>query len=155
MKMAKPKAGEMDRVFRFLQGVEAILERDQIPIGSGDDYDERDLEDAEDAMKWLSKAWPTVAHSWQRVLIAGEVAIDNACDPNESALEFKPEIKAALELPEKLETLLKALIERECTCRAKSGYSRDFNNTEYLRGLADGAKDAAADLAKIVKGEVA
>ncbi len=37
-----------------------------------------------------------VRNCWQRVLWAGKTAIDNACDPNASVLQFKPEIEAAM-----------------------------------------------------------
>lgn len=96
MQMAKPHSGEFDTVYRFLSGMESIIERGCLPVGEGDEYDEIECESAEEKLAWIENAWDAVSPSWQRVLMAGQVAIENACDPDATVLKFKPEIAAAM-----------------------------------------------------------
>lgn len=99
MKMARPRFGEFDAVWEFLSDLDAIMEYGSIPIA----HEDRDGEefgpeaDPQAVFDWLHKQWPRFESSWQRVLLAGQVAIDNACDPTIGHLAFKPEILAAIE----------------------------------------------------------
>ena len=95
MRQAKPSAEDQDAVFRFLQGMESILE-------DGLDPDTELPVDEDGVLAWLQSQWKVVGTSWQRVLWAGRVAIDNACDPNLDYLEFKPEILSAMKAAETL-----------------------------------------------------
>lgn len=42
--------------------------------------------------------WQKHGHCWHRVVFGGQVAIANACDPNATTLEFKPEIAEGLRI---------------------------------------------------------
>lgn len=112
VKMAKPSEKDFDRVLFFFQGIEAMLEENTI-IESQDD--EGTPFEPEAALEWLEKQWKDVNCSWRRVLWAGQVAIDNACDPSKDVLEFKPEILAAAKLAESQPALLDA-------CRFVKGF---------------------------------
>ncbi len=48
--------------------------------------------------EWLEVCYPRIKHDWNRLLFAYETIYENACDPTVRHLEWKPEIKAALEL---------------------------------------------------------
>lgn len=93
MKMAKPSKEDFDAVWKFMQGLEWIIEY------GCDPETEADLEhdDQEAIAEWVEKKWESVSCSWQRLIMAGQVAIDNACRPDADTLEWKPEIAAALE----------------------------------------------------------
>lgn len=94
MKQAMPGPGQFDALNDFLQGMECIFERNKMPEGD-EDYFEMS---AEDAFSWIRDKWEFVGPVWQRVLFAGLTAIQNACDPNEKTLEWKPSIKRMAEL---------------------------------------------------------
>lgn len=81
MRMAKPTEQDQDAVLRFMQDLEEVLDYD----GEGD------------VAEIVERHWPEVSVSWQRVYWAGLSAIQNACDPDLTYLEFKPEILAAME----------------------------------------------------------
>ena len=57
-------------------------------------FDDRELIAAlgERVQAW----WEKHGGSWGRVVFGGQTAIQNACDPNASTLEWKPEIAAAI-----------------------------------------------------------
>ena len=100
MKMAKPKEGEFETVLRFLQGLEHINNTWTLPPdhdnddAANDDDDDEECEEVSDAeiVAWIDREWPAVDMAYQRVLFAGQIAIENACDPNATTLEWKPEI---------------------------------------------------------------
>lgn len=101
MKMAKPKEGEFETVLRFLQGLEHINNTWTLPPNHENDdaADEEEDEECEEAsdeeiVAWIDREWPAVDMAYQRVLLAGQTAILNACDPDPSVhtLEWKPEI---------------------------------------------------------------
>lgn len=93
MKMAKPSQEDFDAVWKFLQGLESLIERREHP-----ETEERisDWNLQDEMASWIESRWPAVSYSWQRLIIAGQVAIDNACDPTADTLEWKPEIAAAM-----------------------------------------------------------
>lgn len=88
LRSAEPYGAGTVRRDDFLQKLEVIIEEGCLP-------DESDAEPT-DVFEWLHRQWEQVGPVWRRVLFAGQVAIDNACDPNADTLEWKPEIAAAL-----------------------------------------------------------
>lgn len=97
MKMAMPAEGDFDLVFAFMNGIELMLETGILPANVDDDEDAEGVEiEPEQIVEWLQENWLSISHKWQRVLYAGQTAIENACDPTQSTLEWKPEIAAAM-----------------------------------------------------------
>ena len=92
MKQAKPRPGEFEALVEFHNEMESLLGY------TGRDRDRRPKNEAE-LLEMIRDAWIEMSAgcSWERVLWAGQTAIENACDPNARTLEFKDEIKAALE----------------------------------------------------------
>ena len=93
MKQAKPTADESLAFLRFMQGLESILERGEILIDEGDTLRITDAL----MIGWLAREWERIGPIWKRVFFAGQVAIDNACDPNADTLEWREELKEAAE----------------------------------------------------------
>lgn len=79
VKMAKANPDEVDKLRQFFQALEEMI----------DDPDRS----AEVIGRWVCDNLP----EWERTVIGYTVMFENACDPALSYLEFKPEIKAALE----------------------------------------------------------
>jgi hypothetical protein len=86
--MAIPSQEEFEKLVQFFHGLDELIQKDPWEV---------------DAADWLRQNFPSVENSWQRVLLAGKTAIDNACDPNLDYLDWKPEIKIALEAFQDLE----------------------------------------------------
>jgi hypothetical protein len=96
IKMAMPRPEECEAVWAFLRGIEAIMEG-WIPDGDLAQYSAGNITD-DATLEWIGEAWEKMQQkaSWERVLMAGETAIDNACDRTQPTLEWKPEIEEAL-----------------------------------------------------------
>lgn len=96
MKMAMPRQEERDAVWAFLRGLESIMEG-WIPDDDLAKYPADDITDDATGL-WIVEAWDAMKFkaSWERVLAAGEVAIENACDQTQTTLEWKPEIEQAM-----------------------------------------------------------
>jgi hypothetical protein len=94
VKQAKPSPEDNEAMLRFLKGLEDIFHNNVHP-DAGDSEDVPPLSD-EDAFLWIRHRYLQSGHRFDRVFWAGRCAIDNACDPSLSYLEFKPEILAAL-----------------------------------------------------------
>jgi hypothetical protein len=77
--MAKASKEEWEKVMRWVHDLDEEL---KYPT-----KDDKELGD------WLRKTAPNLF----RVVFGYQVLVDNACDPNADALEFKPEIVAAME----------------------------------------------------------
>jgi hypothetical protein len=108
MTHARPGEGQFEATVHFLNVVEWIVEQG---ILHDENETELDLDDSGDRLKafaFIQDEWEKVSHCWQRVLFAGYVAIDNACDPNNKTLVFKPEILQAIEDHPRLTTALHA-----------------------------------------------
>lgn len=101
MTMAKPGPGQLEAVNEFMSMLEGIFEEGVYP-------NDTPVEGEREAFEFISEEWPKVEMCWQRVLFAGQVAIDNACDPDASSLEFKPEIATAIEQLPRLTAALHA-----------------------------------------------
>lgn len=110
MKMAKASADDVKRVVDFFEWLETFCDEG---VDNSKPYDEENdcfpaLEDeaAMDAIKTEFSRWtrrPTVAASWRRVVWGFSILCDNVCDPSSDVLEWKPEIKSALEAVEDFE----------------------------------------------------
>jgi hypothetical protein len=55
---------------------------------------------------WLLSTYPRVDGEWERILFGYETMVENACDPTLSYLDFKPEIKAAMDQKNQVGKLL-------------------------------------------------
>lgn len=101
VKMAKATKEDMDRVRRFLEMIEEVMEYGTYTEPSEDDEDESEPIGTERLFELIEAAWnPTglgVGTSWRRVVYGCEILIDNACDPEADTLEWRPDIKAAME----------------------------------------------------------
>lgn len=53
--------------------------------------------ESEDVGEWVERNYGRVRSEWERIVFGYEVLVNNACDPDLSYLDWKPEIKAALE----------------------------------------------------------
>ncbi len=90
MKQAMYAKGDFDLVFDFLNGIATMVETGLMPDNEEDEADDSSFSD------WVETKFAEIEDKWQRVLWAGKVALDNACDPTAKTVEWKPEIAAAL-----------------------------------------------------------
>jgi hypothetical protein len=102
VKMARPTKDDFEAVFQLHRFLESLIEYQTITSGDEDDDSEVQVSsESEEYMENLSDFvtnwWERFSGSWNRVIFGGECAIQNACDPNASVLEFKPEIQLALQ----------------------------------------------------------
>jgi hypothetical protein len=110
VRMAKASADDCKRVVDFFEWLETFVDEG---VDQSKPYD--DEEDSypaiseEEAMehikaefsRWTRRA--TVAASWRRVVWGFSCLCDNVCDPSSDVLEWKPEIRSALEAMEDFE----------------------------------------------------
>ena len=85
IKMARADQEDFDTVLHFLQNLEEKIE---------------DLEEPEDIGQWVIDQMIAVGPRWRRVVWGYETLARNAADLSLSYLDWKPEIKAALEMYE-------------------------------------------------------
>ncbi len=99
MKQAMPTQDDRSIVLDVLHWLETAIEGRIEYDSEGND---REITDDEiiDRLRFLhfGSAGHNFGSSWQRVVYAGLCAIDNACDPSETVLAWKPEIARALAL---------------------------------------------------------
>lgn len=95
VKMAKPSKDDQRKVFAFMQFLESVFEYREYPDPNDPDASTPVKDDGE-AFGRIEDEWDDISAAWTRVLLAGEVAIDNACDPALDVLDFKPEIVKAM-----------------------------------------------------------
>jgi hypothetical protein len=134
MKMAKPKAGEFEAVVGFMQLLESIIEQREVPGGDGEPTP---VEFDEDALAAIEKAWEKVSACYCRVLFAGQTAIENACDPDADALEFKPEIKEAVAKAEQFPVLEEQL---KVACRRAESFKAALEMIAAVRHVSGSAQ---------------
>lgn len=103
MQMARPTKEDFAAVCKFFADMESVCEEGVHPE-TGEDMD------VHDRGSWLDEAWKRVNRQYSRVVWGGQVAIDNACDPNADALEFKPEIRRAVACHDALLAACKAVV---------------------------------------------
>ena len=134
LRMAKANPEEFERTMKFVNIMEALFESNPYSLMESetswrewddDDEDKQLLLEIEkevleeDGDYWngkpdsrlvlfefIKRKWKesNYSGSFGRIIMDAEVLIDNACDPDLDYLEWKPEIKEALEKYEKEET---------------------------------------------------
>ena len=100
MKIARATAEDFDRVIEFMSMIEEFMD-----YGTCAEDDPEDAQDVSDEKfvellreKWGRRFGPALVDgAWRRVILGGRAAMENACDPSLDYLDFKPEIKAAME----------------------------------------------------------
>ena len=124
MKVAKADNEEFDKVYKFINVMDNLLDNrswyadeDDWKNWDDDDQDKIELLKIEKEVKetdggiwgdvdnrlvlfeFIKKKWREVNYSgsFQRIVTNAEVLIDNVCDPNLDYLEYKPEIKEAID----------------------------------------------------------
>ena len=124
MKVAKADNEEFDKVYKFINVMDNLLDNrswyadeDDWKNWDDDDQDKIELLKIEKEVKetdggiwgdvdnrlvlfeFIKKKWREVNYSgsFQRIITNAEVLIDNVCDPNLDYLEYKPEIKEAID----------------------------------------------------------
>ena len=119
MKVARATEEEIDKVYDFINTMDNLLDNrswyadeESWKEWDDDDTDKKQLLQIEEDLKccgiedskvvlyeFIKKKWREVNYngSLQRVVANADVFIDNVCDPNVSYLEFKPELKEAIE----------------------------------------------------------
>jgi len=104
MRMAKASKDDIDRLRKFFQMIEEVMDYGTLthpptgPDGEGAEEEVDDIRLCELIREHWGHRGPGVgAGSWFRVVFGVDVLIDNCCDPDLDYLEFKPEIKSALE----------------------------------------------------------
>jgi len=101
MKMARATGDDFERVMRFFQMLEEVVEYGTYT--PPDDENEEVSEDVDDARlsELIHEAWnttgPGVGSAWRRVVFGGQLAIDQLTDPNCRHLEIRPDIAKAME----------------------------------------------------------
>lgn len=98
LRQAKPTEEETQNLIDFLEELESqLFNQNSFGLPLAD---------------WLLQNYPKISGLWRRVIYAGKVAIDNACDPELDHLDWKPAIKAAMEIEEglKIEPPLRAAL---------------------------------------------
>ncbi len=126
MKVAKAEKEEFDKVYDFINIMDNLLdnrswyaEEDDWKNWDDNDQDKKELLKIEEELKsygdednrlilyeFIKKKWREVNYSgsFQRIVTNADVLIDNACDPNLDYLEWKPEIKKAIDKYEQEKT---------------------------------------------------
>lgn len=119
MKVAKATSDEFDKIYNFINVMDNLLdnrswyaEEDDWKNWDDDDQDKIELLKIEKELKsygdednrlilyeFIKKKWREVNYSgsFQRIITDAEVLIDNVCDPELDYLEYKPEIKEAID----------------------------------------------------------
>ena len=82
MKMARASDRDIKALLDFFHEVEEAVD-------NGDD--------PEDIGQLVADHWPAVGPAWCRIVYGYQVLRDNATDPGASALEWRPDIAAALQ----------------------------------------------------------
>lgn len=110
LRMAKATETDMKLVRKFLQYVEYVSKTNVTKQGLVDDWGEdsdyyTDLstcfEDGQFEHEYFVEMVETaIGHRWERIVFGYEVLFENTCDPKKTYLDFKPELKNVLSLPE-------------------------------------------------------
>lgn len=119
MKVAKATSDEFDKVYNFINIMDSLFDN-KYWLDSEEDWRNWDDEDEDKKLlleiekelksygdednrlilyEFIKKKWRETNYSgsFQRIVTDADVLIDNVCDPNVSYLEFKPELKEAIE----------------------------------------------------------
>jgi hypothetical protein len=109
VKMAKPKDADFAAMMRFANQMESVIEYGE-KITDHDTGETVKLVVDSDHFGVIEEAWEKVAGCFRRVVMAGHTAIANACDPAAATLEYKPEIRRAIECHDDLLAACKAAL---------------------------------------------
>lgn len=99
LRMARATKKDFDAVWALKDIIESLTEYQRLPPPDEDtEGEEIPWDDVPQKLgELVSEWWEEHSPSWFRVVFGGQTMIDNACDPNLDYLDFKPEIKAAME----------------------------------------------------------
>lgn len=125
MKVAKAESEEFDKVYNFINIMETLFDTDgfwsheeswrdwddddpdkQLLLEIEKEVKESDGEDIWDGVdnrlilyEFIKRKWQSANYcgSFGRIVCDANILIDNVCDPNLDYLEYKPDIKEALE----------------------------------------------------------
>jgi len=99
MKMAKASDEEIQTMRDFMLFLENAIENGFVLEA---DDTERDLDGDKEIMDEIEKRWGKAGAAWRRVIEGFDVLVHGCCDPDLDYLEWKPEIRAALNLASKV-----------------------------------------------------
>lgn len=133
MKVAKADSKEFDKVYNFINIMDSLFDNkywldSEEDWRNWDDEDEdkkllleieKELKESESLDIWgdidnrlilfefIKRKWRETNYSgsFQRIVTDADVLIDNVCDPNLDYLEYKPEIKEAIDKYEQEKSL--------------------------------------------------
>lgn len=106
MKTAKASDKDIAALNLFFQELEWAVENDEYSDSIFADKikescEDEEFDDAGDSEERLATFihlwWPRLRGSWGRVVHGCDTLIKNVCDPSQNVLDWKPELKAALE----------------------------------------------------------
>lgn len=99
MKMAKASDKDIAALNDFFQELEQAIEDGEYGENEYQDefYDDSESGDHARMYAFIEKWWPRLRGSWGRVVHGCDTLIKNVCDPSQNVLDWKPELKAALE----------------------------------------------------------
>src|SRR3972149_889607 len=89
--VARARPEQVQRLREWFQELEEIVNSDK---------------DHHEVGHWLLSTYPRIDSEWERILFGYETLVENACDPTLSHLDFKPEIKMAMDRKSQAEKLL-------------------------------------------------
>jgi len=95
LRMARAYPEQVQRVREWFQKLEELLDDEKT---TSSDYG-----------IWISAHYHEVANDWERILFGYDTLIENVCDQTKSFLEFKPEIKEAMEMASGVGELIRAV----------------------------------------------
>lgn len=95
MNIATAKSTEINGLIEFLRDLEHLLTRGSV-YHADDDCEETPADDHE-AIQLIRRLYEQVDLSWQRVMYNCLAMHENCIDPESRHLEWRPDIKAAME----------------------------------------------------------
>lgn len=101
MKMAKPSAKDYEAFDELQSILVALVTYRTTPESLTSESPETIYDDSKvraELGERVEAWWDKHGGSWDRVVFGGQMAIENACDPNASTLEFKPAITEGLRI---------------------------------------------------------
>lgn len=103
MKQAKASEEDLLRLQILCESLELALENGTVRADVGDGHESETPVTDELLLEIIRDLWRNgVGSGWRRVVFGYRVMFENACDPNEPTLEWKPELKALMEAQQEL-----------------------------------------------------
>ena len=90
MKMAKASKDDLDRVQKFFELIEEVVEWGTY---APDSETETKQVDDEQLVDLIRKQWGLVGPSWRRVVYSADILIRSCCDPDSDTLEWRPDLR--------------------------------------------------------------